>query len=260
MEDVIKKISEIPELSRYVFVDSENVGSSWIDMLEKSGEARREVEAKNPVFAFMSRNGVEESLYIVFYTDKSPNVTYEDLIRYAKYKDITVMIKCFTGEKAASALDFQLVSVAGFLMQKYPDAKYDILSKDKGYDPMVKFWISAGYDINRIEPEINEGLPIGLDLPEVADENVEQIPPPSDFALLTKNEKKKARDDFIAQILPDKDKKTRDIVKTFMATYLNNDQSAGSIYLTIVKQFGQKEGLSIYHSIKPHLEEYRQYK
>ena len=170
------------------------------------------------------------------------------------------MIKCFTGEKAASALDFQLVSVAGYLMQKYPDAEYNILSKDKGYDPMVKFWSSAGFDVNRIEPEIHDELPEEIELPDVDEEDVEQIPPPSDFASLTKNEKKKARDEFVARLLPDKDKKTRDIVKTFMATYLNNDQTAGNIYLTIVKQFGQKEGLDIYHSIKPHLEEYRQYK
>ena len=133
------RISDIPSADRYVFVDSENVASVWLNLLEweKVRIDNAEKDSTDPFF-------------IVFYTENTPHLTFDDGLRIAEHRGEFAAIKCFTGEKSASALDFQLVSLAGYLIQEYPDAEYRILSNDKGYDPMIEFWKQEGVGITRI--------------------------------------------------------------------------------------------------------------
>lgn len=133
------QISDIPSADRYVFVDSENVASVWLNLLEWE-KVRIDNSGEDNTIPF----------FIVFYTENTPHLTFEDCLRLSSHRDEIVALKCFTGEKAASALDFQLVSLAGYLIQKYPNAGYTIFSNDKGYDPMIEFWKQAGIDITRV--------------------------------------------------------------------------------------------------------------
>lgn len=241
MSELNDLLNGIPDADTYVLVDSENVASVWLDRYDQ----------------LVSEGGDARAFFIVFYTDKTPNMNYDDVFRFMECtkNGNMAMIRCNRGEKAASALDFQLVSVAGYLiaekMGRDPSTESDscieIFSKDKGYDPMVQLWADAGYQITRNDPSES-------DASEQA-EDTEDAPVP-----VQDEEKKLARDAFMARIMPGEDVKARNTAKTLMATYLNGNITLQGMYLQLLKQFGQERGIAIYHEIKPHFEEFRQFR
>ena len=236
MMDNKTALDMIPEADKYILVDSENVGSYWLDMYDQEKENDDDYDA----------------VVIVLYTDFTPYMSYEDCFRLAENRDRFIPIKCYAGEKAASALDFQLVSIAVFLMKEYSESEYIILSKDKGYDPMVRFWQDAGYYVTREVPT-KLAADTASEQMELTDVIVAQ--PDSTTAGLSKKEKKRRRDAIVVGALPNADKDTRTKVKAIMGAYSPENKN-NNIYLTVIKQFGQKQGLDIYHAIKPHLDEF----
>lgn len=108
-------------------IDSENVNDAWVKLLPK-------LEKKDRI--------------IIFYTENSPHFTVESakVITEYKEKDLTWK-KCFSGR---NALDFQLVSQMGYLISKYPQDGYVIMSNDTGFDAAVKFWMQEGIAVSRI--------------------------------------------------------------------------------------------------------------
>ncbi|MCI7468867.1 MAG: PIN domain-containing protein [Lachnospiraceae bacterium] len=244
MSELNDLLNGIPDADTYVLVDSENVASVWLDRYDQ----------------LVSEGGEASTFFIVFYTDKTPNMNYDDVFRFMECtkNGNMAMIRCNRGEKAASALDFQLVSVAGYLIAKKmsndPDSengsRIEIFSKDKGYDPMVQLWADAGYQITRAYTLDMIGISVSMD------GTVTEM----DTDLATEDEKRQARDAFMASILPEEDTKARNTAKTLMATYLNGTITLQEMYLQLLKQFGQERGISIYHAIKPHFEEFRQFK
>ena len=113
-------------MAKIFMIDSENVGASWIQLL--------------PALS-------EEDQIFVFYTDKSPYVSYENMLQVIKYGNMPVFIKCFEG---TNALDFQLVSEMGYKLCENPEGEFIIISDDYGYDAAVKYWTKKGYNIRRI--------------------------------------------------------------------------------------------------------------
>lgn len=113
-------------MAKIFMIDSENVGASWIQLL--------------PALS-------EEDQIFVFYTDKSPYVSYENMLQVIKYGNMPVFIKCFEG---TNALDFQLVSEMGYKLCENPEGEFIIISDDYGYDAAVKYWMKKGYNIRRI--------------------------------------------------------------------------------------------------------------
>ncbi len=99
-------------------VDTENVGSNWTSLLEHKNNNDR---------------------ILLFFTDNSPHISYTDLEIICRYPNAFEMIRCNTGR---NALDFQLVSYAGYLMKSAPKTRYIILSNDTGYDAMIQFWVA----------------------------------------------------------------------------------------------------------------------
>ena len=113
-------------MAKVYLVDSENIGASWSQLL-----------------ASMSK---EDRMY-VFYTDKSPYISYENLLQVIAHCEIPVFLKCYEGK---NALDFQLVSELGFKLCQDPTAEFIIVSDDYGYDAAVRYWSERKYNVRRI--------------------------------------------------------------------------------------------------------------
>lgn len=112
--------------SKTVFlIDTENVGVIWKELLTRK-------TAKDRI--------------VLFFTEKSPHISYVDLEFICKYPDTFEMIQCYTGK---NGLDFQLVSYLGYLLKSSPKAEYIILSNDCGFDPVIRFWTDREAIVSR---------------------------------------------------------------------------------------------------------------
>ncbi|MDE7325892.1 MAG: hypothetical protein K2N63_06420 [Lachnospiraceae bacterium] len=107
-------------------VDTENVGSTWKDLL--------------PI-----KMGADQIL--LFFTENSPYVSYLDLQLILQFPDRFEMIKCNPGK---NGLDFQLVSYLGYLLKTASKSNYVIVSNDNGFDAVVKFWQERGMSVSRM--------------------------------------------------------------------------------------------------------------
>ena len=126
---------------RHFLVDSENVNDNWLMLFDMADE---------------------DDEIVVFYTKKSPHMSYMSVIRLIEKNKINIRFEeCYEG---TNALDFQLVSYMGYLMgcggacsENECDAasaetgadEYIIMSNDTGYDPAVRFWKDKGYAVRR---------------------------------------------------------------------------------------------------------------
>lgn len=107
-------------------VDSENVGDVWVPLLVSS-QPEEEV--------------------IVFYTQKSPHMNYENVRVLKETQKEAVFIKCFEGN---NALDFQLVTELGYRLREDSDSEYIIVSNDTGFDAVVRYWTEREYKVCRL--------------------------------------------------------------------------------------------------------------
>lgn len=109
-------------------VDSENVNDVWIRLLNN-------MEAQDEI--------------LVFYTDKSPHMSYEKVIELTQLSDRPIRwIKCVEG---SNALDFQLVTELGARVATAPEHVFIIVSNDNGFDAAVKYWTQRGKDVRRMK-------------------------------------------------------------------------------------------------------------
>lgn len=135
-------------------IDSENVNDAWVELL--------------PVLD-------HEDQIIVFYTDKSPHMCYQNVIALLNNDKKVEFIKCFEGN---NALDFQLVTELGYMLCSAPKYTYVIVSNDTGFDAIVKYWQKKEYDVSRIKgkdcrKEVKKCVPCEEDaVSENEDENV----------------------------------------------------------------------------------------
>lgn len=107
------------------FIDFENVRGAGIEGLN-------EIEEDDVVYLF---HGDNDSFPIRFLTSE-------------RFKNIS-FIKCNVGTK--NAMDFQLISYMGYkLMDPYLDS-FVVVSKDKGYDSTINFWIEKQFRIYKSE-------------------------------------------------------------------------------------------------------------
>ena len=126
---------------RHFLVDSENVNDNWLMLFDMADD---------------------DDEIIVFYTKKSPHMSYMSVIRLMENNKINIRFE--ESYEGTNALDFQLVSYMGYLMgcagsfsENKCDAasaetgadEYIIMSNDTGYDPAVRFWKDKGYAVRR---------------------------------------------------------------------------------------------------------------
>lgn len=112
-------------------IDTENVGISWKQLL--------------PIRSSKDR-------IILFYTEKSPFISYPDFVEVLQYAGTFETMKCVTGK---NALDFQLVTYLGYLLKTAVKTDYVIVSNDSGYDAVCQFWreIDENYSVVRKSPD-----------------------------------------------------------------------------------------------------------
>jgi hypothetical protein len=114
------------QMKRIYLVDSENVGDIWVPLLVAS-QPDEEV--------------------IVFYTQKSPHMNYENVRLLKETEKEAEFIKCFEG---SNALDFQLVTQLGYMLCENQENCYVIVSNDTGFDAAVRYWKQRNMPVQRI--------------------------------------------------------------------------------------------------------------
>lgn len=115
---------------KFYLVDTENVGSVWVDLIPTLGK---------------------QDCLLLFYTVNSSGISYEDLLKLAGQEEKYQMIQCFTGR---NGLDFQLVSYLGYLIKSNAKAEFIIISNDIGYDAVVRFWSAKDVSVSRVKASV----------------------------------------------------------------------------------------------------------
>ena len=86
---------------------------------------------------------------IIFYSKFASHLTMETHKELEIIKAKKIYIKVDTGSK--NSLDFQLSTYLGACIQKCPKKKYYIVSKDKGFYSVCRFWRDNNIFVKRIE-------------------------------------------------------------------------------------------------------------
>lgn len=145
-------------MGKTYFVDSENVGDNWISLLDTVAE---------------------DDEILIFYTAKSPHMSYKNLIILKNSPKEVSFIECCEGN---NALDFQLCTELGYRVNNIGDGEYIIVTNDTGFDAVVKYWKNKQVAVKRIKG--NDCLPKKTTLEEVVEElpttdtEVVQVPEP----------------------------------------------------------------------------------
>lgn len=86
---------------------------------------------------------------VIFYSEQCKNIALEAVESLLKRNLKLLCCKVVTGTK--NALDFQLASYLGYLLGKDTgNAKYHIVSNDKGFDCLCDYWKNQGKSVDRI--------------------------------------------------------------------------------------------------------------
>lgn len=106
------------------YIDSENVGDSWIQLLDDS-----------------------DSRFLVFYTGHSPRIAYPQVIQLMNATNKPEFIECYEGN---NGLDFQLVTYLGYELHANHSNEMIIVSNDTGFDAAVLFWKERDMNVKRM--------------------------------------------------------------------------------------------------------------
>lgn len=113
-------------MKKVYLVDSENVGDIWVPLLVSSQQ---------------------EDIVLVFYTQKSPHMNYENVRMLKETEKTAEFVKCFEGN---NALDFQLVTELGYRLREDAECEYIIVSNDTGFDAVVRYWSARKMPVSRL--------------------------------------------------------------------------------------------------------------
>ena len=107
-------------------IDSENVGSTWAELLKN--------EEKCDFYIFVTENA------------KSLNFSLlKDLTENQKHR--INIIECEPGK---NSLDFYLSSYLGYLIGTGKHNAYTVVSQDTGFDHVIEYWKKQGLEVERI--------------------------------------------------------------------------------------------------------------
>lgn len=196
-------------MKRIFFIDTENVGLRWIFLLEKVNKGDK---------------------VLIFYTDKSPNVSFFLLNQILTSKARVECIQCTNG--SANALDFQLVTELGRRIKnsRRNPCQFIIVSGDKGFDAVVDYWSFRSYDILRENCAVDKNLDRNLSVRQNYEQRLKNIP---------------IEDEYIKVLLP------------ILVGGMRKDQKnrKQTIYMGICKKYGVTDGAALYRRILPLVKE-----
>lgn len=176
-------------------IDYENVSASGLEGLES-----------------LTQNDIVH----IFYTENADRLTFDAHRRLLETKAQVRYNKVESGTK--NALDFQLATYLGYLLRENGEVPYYIISKDNGFDSVIKFWGRQGIGLRR--------------LPNLAVETVTQ----EQEELLRK----------LRELLEDPD------VQKVMAM-IDRYKTKQGLNNALMKQFDNKKTSEIYRIIKPYI-------
>ena len=202
------------EKSACYLVDTENIGKLFIPMLT---------------------DPEPETDYLLFCTENSPTVPLSVLPKVAKNIDKLQFVECFV--PGPNALDFQLVSYLGYLLNTNPEKKYIIVSKDTGYDPVVKFWKAKGFKVSRQIPKAQ------AEAPKLIKNDPESESPAQPATIQVKQE------DLTIHNGLDTDGEDESVSKK-MVEISSKNKKKQTIYSKFCSTFGQEKGTRLYQKNK----------
>lgn len=243
-----------------ILIDSENVGSTWISLLNK--------DERFELFICVTENA------------KSLNFSLlKELTDEHRYK--INIIECKPGK---NSLDFYLSSYLGYLIGKGRHSSYTVVSQDTGYDGVIEYWQSEGIDVKRIntKPEKEKKTVRSRkkteekkEAPEAKNPNSEirvikkdeskEVPQPKKRQSSTKKKEEKPKNDESGKLLNELLKEFPENEITEVKKYLDKVPSEKQgdrnyIYRGLVRKFRSEKGLKIYTLIKKDLDRYYQHK
>ncbi|MBQ7256363.1 MAG: hypothetical protein IJS60_01550 [Abditibacteriota bacterium] len=204
-----------------------------------------------------------EDSVIVFYSKDSLSIGL-DVISKLNRPEI---LKVEKGKAGDQSLDKHLLSYLGFIIGQNSynkDINYVILSKDKGFDLVIDFWVAKGnYNITRKE-SFSEHFGIVKAEPQAEPEKTEAAAESSqEVKVEKKNIDKKSEQDVLKEKravvlnilkknLEEKviGKEKRGVIINFVHNHIGNKRE---IYTELVKILKQEKGLEIYNLIKKEL-------
>lgn len=118
---------ETAEVKKVYLIDSENVGDVWVTHIMEFAEPEDEI--------------------VVFYTQKSPYMCYENIRKLMETEREIIFVKCVEGQ---NALDFQLVTELGYRIGNEEEIiEYVVVTNDTGFDAAVRYWKAKGKLVKR---------------------------------------------------------------------------------------------------------------
>lgn len=227
---------------KHYFVDSENVNDNWLILLDLADD---------------------DDEIIVFYTKKSPHMSYASVIRLLQANRPVRFEECHEG---SNALDFQLISYLGYRMNNdtSADSEYIIMSNDTGFDSAVQFWKERNFPVKRFNVNYckslfnkqknaaalaNEDLPFS-DALDLAKEQDSQPIPAEPAQEILKEIPNEIPDEIPNEI--SKDEKAYPFQKKEVDIFINclGRENLVAIHETLVHVYGQKQGQTIYKTVK----------
>ena len=203
------------------FVDSENVGDGWIDLLGKD----------------------ESGKFLIFYTGNSKRIDYEHAIMLMNADNKPEFIHCYEGN---NALDFQLVSYLGYLLCSGDVQKSIIVSNDTGYDSVVDFWAERGMNVKRMSVNSIINNRLNVTNSGVCEENAK------DNENQSGNDCTQTDESAVHQTAETHDDNIFGIDKKELYTVINciGRNNTAYIHLAFVHFYGSEKGQDIYNQMK----------
>ena len=97
-------------MKKYLYVDTENTGLSFIDLVSRMGKSWT---------------------VTIFYSDQSPKLSFAEMDLLINSRCKCRFVSCRNGRP--NAMDFCIMTQLGMAVEKHPDGMHLILSRDKGY-------------------------------------------------------------------------------------------------------------------------------
>lgn len=213
-------------------IDSENVGSTWTSLLSKE---------KVELYIFVTANA------------KSLNYTLLKEITENKHKNSYKVIECEVGK---NSLDFYISSYLGYLIGKNNNSDYTIVSQDKGYDNVIEFWKTQGIEVKKIntKPEVERKRRI---LKRPAIQRPRKTVSAETRSFNKKEEPAVKADpsyDFLKRRFKETDDKDIERIRNVLDSVSSKESK--DVYVALVKEFKQEDGLKHYNTVKRSLKKY----